>query len=62
MYGEEEWNRVRRWEVVTPRTGVHWRGEYKGINTASTIIDSGAMCTGEGKKRVVHHEWTLERM
>jgi len=48
--------------VIIPRTGVHWRGEYKGINTASTIIGSGAMRTGEGKRRVVHHEWTLENV
>jgi len=28
MQSREEWNRVRRWEMIMPRTGAHWGREY----------------------------------
>jgi len=43
------------------RCGVHQGGEYKRINTVSSISNRGEAGSDEGKRREVHHEWGLER-
>ena len=36
--------------MITARCGTHQGGEYKGINTVSSIIDRGELGFGQGNR------------
>ena len=44
-------NKVGRREVIMPRCGVHQGGEYKRINTVSSISNKGEAGSDEGNRK-----------
>jgi len=46
----KERNKIGRREVIMARCGAHQGGEYKGINTVSSVIDRGELGFGQGNR------------